>query len=70
MSKLSLSDHAQNVQSSVFFSLNSPSLSNTQKQSGIEKRISDPSSTQPNGSSYPIPSSFEYRVTPKELDSL
>ena len=70
MSKLAFSDRHQNTQPHLLASLNRPTLPNEQKLPAIDKRFADPSSSQPVGRSYPIPSFFEYRVRPKEFDSL
>jgi len=40
------------------------------KQPNIERKISDPSSCNPKGERYPIPSFFEYRVKAREYDPL
>ena len=40
------------------------------RQSIIERKISDPSSSSPKGERYPIPSFFEYRIKPREFDPL
>jgi len=40
------------------------------RQSIVERKISDPSSSSPKGERYPIPSFFEYRIKPREFDPL
>lgn len=40
------------------------------KNPSVEKRVVDPSSSDHAATRYPIPSFFEYRIKPKEFDSL
>ena len=40
------------------------------KQPLIERKTTDPSSGNPKGERYPIPSFFEYRIKPREHDPL
>lgn len=47
-----------------------PSVPPIGKQSIPERRSADPSSSNPRGESYPIPSFFEYRIKHKEYDPL
>ena len=47
-----------------------PSIPAISRQPNIERKISDPSSTFPKGERYPIPSFFEYRIKPRDWDTL
>ena len=47
-----------------------PSIPLTTRQPIVERKTSDPSSSQPKGERYPIPSFFEYRIKPREYDTL
>jgi hypothetical protein len=47
-----------------------PTIPFTGRQSVVERKISDPSSSSPKGERYPIPSFFEYRFKPREFDPL
>jgi len=40
------------------------------RQPIIERKISDPSSSSPKGERYPIPSFFEYRIKPRDYDTM
>jgi hypothetical protein len=46
-----------------------PCLPNT-RQPVSEKRVSDPSSSSPRGTSYPIPTFFDYRAKAKDFEAL
>jgi hypothetical protein len=51
-------------------SVGMPSVPDTGKSITIERKISDPSSCLPKGERYPIPSFFEYRISPRDYDPL
>ena len=70
MTELATTNPRENTSKALILMNNKPGIPVNQKQPAFEKRIADPSSTLPNGKSYPIPSFFEYRVKPKEFDSL
>lgn len=70
MSKISYLNSHQANQASILLATNKPAMPAEQKQTVMERRISDPSSGLPNDKRYPIPSFFEYRAKPKEFDSL
>jgi hypothetical protein len=47
-----------------------PTAPVTGRQPLIERKTIDPSSSSPRGEHYPIPSFFEYRMKPREYDTL
>ena len=47
-----------------------PTMPAISRQPVIERKISDPSSCAPKGERYPIPSFFEYRFKPRDIDTL
>ena len=47
-----------------------PTIPVTGRQTVIERKISDPSSSFPKGERYPIPAFFEYRIKPRDYDPL
>ena len=51
-------------------SLGKPTIPLPGRQPIIERKITDPSSTSPKGERYPIPSFFEYRIKPRDNDTL
>jgi hypothetical protein len=67
MQKMNL---VRTVGSTQVISAGKPSIPISGRPAIIERKISDPSSASPKGGRYPIPGFFEYRIKPKEFDTL
>jgi hypothetical protein len=67
MQKMAMTSNAISLQ---MVSAGKPTAPVTGRQPFIERKTIDPSSSSPRGEHYPIPSFFEYRIKPREFDTL
>lgn len=70
MSKLIYFNRQQTGQGTATVAINRPTQPVDYKRPGTENRIADPSSCTPKGQCYPIPSFFDYRAKPRDLDAI
>jgi hypothetical protein len=70
MSKMNLVSHQNHFNGSALLKAGKPSMPLVGKQPFTERKTTDPSSANPKGQRYPIPSFFEYRIKAKENDMI